>query len=82
MAQDGSKMASEDSRLPLRSLKIAQRGFRQPTTCPPIGSNTAPRRLKVAQELPKEAPEKPKSFKETKKTIVSMLLACSRSMGY
>ena len=49
---------------------------------PPRGSKTAPGRLQVAKELPKEAPERPKSFKHQKEIIVFGLLAFSLLMGF
>ena len=47
---------------------------------PPRGSNTAPRRLQVAKEPPKEAPERPKPFKHIKKINVFGLLPFSLPM--
>ena len=49
---------------------------------PPRGSKTALRRLHVAKEPPKEAPERPKSFKHLKKNNMFGLLAFSLPMGF
>ena len=49
---------------------------------PPRGPKTAPRRLQEAKEPPKEAPERPKSFKNLKKINVFGLLAFSLPMGF
>ena len=48
----------------------------------PRGSKTASRRLQEAKEPPKEAPERPKSFKNLKKINVFGLLAFSLPMAF
>ena len=49
---------------------------------PPRGSKTASRRLQEAKEPPKEAPERPKSFKNLKEINDFGLLAFSLPMGF
>ena len=49
---------------------------------PPRGSKTAPRRLQVAKEPPKEAPERPTSFNNLTNINVFGLLAFSLLMGF
>ena len=73
----------------LRALNIASKiGQDSPTwlqlahNMPPRGSNTAPRRLQVAKEPPKEAPERSKSIKHLKRNNVFGLLAVSLPMGF
>ena len=65
--------------------KIAQDNptwFKIAPNIPPRGPKTAPRRLQVAKEPPKEAPERPKSFKCLKKINVFVLFALSLPMGF
>ena len=76
-ASDRPRWLQEGLREPKMASKIAQ----DSPTClkiahnmPPRGSKTTLRRLQVAKEPPKEAPEKPKSFKHRRK---SMFLAFS-----
>ena len=49
---------------------MAQAGFRHA----PRGPGTAPKRLQVAKEPPKEAPERPKSFKNFELWKINVLL--------
>ena len=61
----------------LRALKMASKIAQYSPTwlqlahnMRPRGSNTAPRRLQVAKKLPKEAPERPTSFKHLGKPML------------
>ena len=72
----------------LRELKMASKiGQYSPTwlqlahNMPPTGPNTASRRLLVAKEPPKEAPEKPKTFKHIGKIYVFCFIVFSLPMG-
>ena len=74
-AQDGSKMAQESSRWPPEWLMIV-------SNMPSRGHKTAPTRLHVATEPPKDAPEKPQSLQNLKKHVLCCFLAVSLPMGF
>ena len=83
-AQDGPRWLQEGLREPKMASKIAQDSptwLKIANDMPPRGSKTASRRLQEAKEPPKEAPEKPKSFKNNGKNNVFCLLAFSLPMG-
>ena len=64
--------------------KIVQdspRWFKIAFNMPPRALNTAPGRLQVPSEPPKEAPKRPKSFKTIVVFNVVCILAFSRPMG-
>ena len=64
--QDGPRWLQEGLREPKMASKIAQDSptwLKIAHHMPPRGSNTASKRLQEAKEPPKEAPERPKSFK-------------------
>ena len=83
--QDGLRWLQEGLSEPKMTSKMAQDS---PTwlmiahSMPPRGSKTASRRLQEAKEPPKEAPERPKSFKHLKKINVFGLLAFSLMIGF
>ena len=84
-AQDGPRWLQEGLREPKMASKIAQDSptwLKIAHNMPPRGSKTASRRLQEAKEPPKEAPERPKSFKNLKKINDLCLLAFSLPMAF
>ena len=82
--QDGLRWLQEGLSEPKMTSKMAQDSptwLKIANDMPPRGSKTASRRLQEAKEPPKEAPERPKSFKNLGKTNVFCLLAFSLPMG-
>ena len=73
----------------LRALKMASKmaqdsptWFKIANDMLPRGSKTASRRLQEAKEPPKEAPERPTSFKDIEKVNVVGPLTFSLRMGF
>ena len=84
-AQDGPRWLQEGLREPKMASKMAQDSstwLKIANDMLTRGSKTASRRLQEAKEPPKEAPERPKSFKNLEKNHVFGLLAFSLPMGF
>jgi len=75
-AQDGPRWLQEGLREPKMASKIAQDSptwLKIAHNMPPRGSKTTLRRLQMVKKLPKDAPERPTSFKNLRKINVFCL---------